>query len=137
MRTSSWTCTGNDVAKSIAVNVACGHAHAPGECWLKSEEASEQSQTGPVEHFHVRTTARSRSSNDISKKVGINETRPNVYATLKVWVIGEEALQQVQIVSIEDFHMRTTTWSGARNDVCNVVAINVTGCHAHSTQERR
>src|SRR5947207_1957891 len=137
VRATARTRPGNDVGKPVAVHIARGHSNATGEGCIKRKEAQQDCVRSPVKDFHVWSPARTGAGNDVGCRVAVNVTGSYIDTTGQVCIVGKETLQQGQVHSVKDFHVRPAARARSGNDIGAPIPVNVAGGHAHAACEKR
>src|SRR5437870_31500 len=109
------------------------HKNTASEIRFIGEKAVQQVQVVmPIESLYVWTTTRARAGNDIGKPVAVHITRGYTNTAGEGRIKRKEAQQDRVRGPVKDFHVWTTTRTGAGNDVGKPVAVHVAGSYINS-----
>src|SRR5882672_10987873 len=91
MRTASRTSSGDDIGKTVAIDVTRSHSHAALEICVERKEALQELQRSAVKNFYMGTASRTRARDDVGAGITIHIACSHIHAAQERRVIGEEA----------------------------------------------
>jgi len=140
VRPASGTGARDDVADSVAVDVAHRHFHTAGEDGLVRVEARDLVQAArETERAHLRGAARARAGDDVGESVPVDVAARDRHAARERGIVGEETreLRHRAARQLQHAHMRTAAGSRAGDDLVDAVAVDIAARAPDRRDERR
>ena len=113
LRGDACTNGGNDIVFAVAIHIA----HCNSDLSItarKGKEVVEKPQIGSVECFDIGRSALPCAGDDLRHAIAVQIAGGHIYAAGEGGVIREKAIEQVQILPIEHFHLRVRRQCRAR-----------------------
>lgn len=130
------TCTRNDIVHTVVVHVPRGHAHATSEIRCLRLDIVNRYAITTIENPHVRPPTWSRPRDDVRESITVDITGSDEDTSSEVLPVGEKSSFERARGAIENLHMRSPTWTGARDDIVDAVIVDIPHSNAHSRPHR-
>src|SRR5207248_3203300 len=105
--------------------------------WGVCEEGTDDRIGSAVEGFNVRPAAWTGARDDLRLPVAVQIGCRHPHAAPKQRRVSEERTDHRLRNTIKHLHMRTTTRTSTRDDLCPPITVHISRSHKHATPKHR